>query len=133
MPTVQNQPVPVFDELLHNAGQLNLPELEQFVFRVIALQAQRRAPSLSKKETDLLMKINQGPPPEVRQRFRELNRKRKAETISPEEHQELLLLIEQIEQSDVERVKYLIELANLRGLSLTALMKELDIRPPAYE
>jgi len=133
MSTVQSRPLQSFDELLHNAGQLNLPELEQFVFCVIALQARRRAPSLSKTETDLLMKINQGPPPEVRQRFRELNRKRKAETISPEEHQELLLLIEQIEQSDVERVKYLIELANLRGLSLTALMKELDIRPPAYE
>jgi len=133
MPTVQSQPMPAFDELLHNAGQLNLPELEQFVFRVIALQARRRAPSLSKAETDLLMKINQGPSPAIRQRFRKLNRKRQAETITPEEHQELLALIDRIEQFDVERVKYLAELANLRGTSLKAVMKELDIRPPAYE
>jgi hypothetical protein len=79
------------------------------------------------------MKINQGPPSDIQRRFRKLNRKRKAETITPEEHQELLALIDRIEQFDVERVKYLAELANLRGKSLTALMKELDIHPPAYE
>ncbi|MGH7455208.1 MAG: hypothetical protein ACRENG_27885 [bacterium] len=46
------------------------------------------------------MKINQGPPPDIQQRFNELNRKRKAETITPEEHRELLSLIERIEQFD---------------------------------
>jgi len=79
------------------------------------------------------MKINQGPPPAIRQRFRKLNRKRRAETITPGEHQELMVLIDQIEQFDVERMKCFAELATLRGLSLKALMKELDIRPPAYE
>jgi len=87
---------------------------------------------LLKTETDLLMKINQAQL-DIRQRFRELNRKRQEETITPDEHQELLLLIEQIERFDVERVKYLIELANIRGVSLMTLMKELDIRPPAFE
>jgi hypothetical protein len=124
---------PSFDELLKYVSQLNLPEMDQFVFRVIALRAQRRAPNLSKTETELLMRINQGPPPDIQQRFRELNSKRKAEKITPEEHQELLALIDRIEQFDVERVKYLAELANLRGTSLKALMKELDIHPPAYE
>lgn len=134
MPTVQTRPAsPSFDELLNNVGQLNLPELDQFVFRVITLRAQRRVSNLSKTETELLMKINQGPPPDMQRRFRKLNRKRKAETITPEEYQELLALIDRIEQFDVERVKYLAELANLRGLSLTALMNELDIRPSTYE
>jgi hypothetical protein len=133
MTTVQSRPLPVVDELLNNVGQLNLPELDQFVFRVIMLRAQRRAPNLSKTETELLMKINQGTPPDIQRRFRKLNHKRKAEAITPEEHQELLALIGQIEQFDVERVKCLAELANLRGLSLTALMKELDIHPPTYE
>lgn len=100
MSTVQSRPSPSFDELLNNVGQLNLPELDQFVFRVIALRAQRRTPNLSKTETELLMKINQGPPPDIQQRFNELNRKRKAETITPEEHRELLSLIERIEQFD---------------------------------
>lgn len=124
---------PSSDELLHYVSQLNLPELEQFVFRVIALRAQRHAPNLSKTETDLLLKINLGAPPDLQQRFRELNRKRRAEKITPEEHQELLALIDRIEQFDVERVKYLAELAKLRGTSLKALTRELDIHPPAYE
>jgi len=72
-------------------------------------------------------------PPDIQKHYNELNAKRKAETLTPEEHQELLQLIDRIEKSDAQRVKYLAELAQIRGISLTALMKELDIRPPAYE
>jgi hypothetical protein len=43
----------------------------------------------------------------------------------------MLQLTDQIEKSDARRVKYMTELAQLRGISLTALMEELGIRPPA--
>jgi hypothetical protein len=122
-----------FDELLNSVAQLSLSELERFVLRVIELQAKRRAPNLPKDEARLLKKINQGLPPEIQKRYSELNAKRKAETLTPEEHQELLQLTGRIEKSDAERVKYLAKLARVRGTSLTALMKELDIRHPAYE
>lgn len=133
MSAVQNNSHLSFDELLNSVEQLSLSELEQFVFRVIELRAKRRAPNLSKDQAQLLKKINQGLSPDIQKRYNELNAKRKAETLTPEEHQELLQLTDQIEKSDAERVKYLAELAQLRGISLTALMKELDIRPPAYE
>jgi hypothetical protein len=47
MSTVQSRPSPSFDELLNHVGQLNLPELDQFVSRVLALRAQRQVPNLS--------------------------------------------------------------------------------------
>lgn len=56
------------DELLKAVGQLSPPELEQFAFRVLALEAQRKAPSLPRAEAELLLlKINQGVPTEVQE------------------------------------------------------------------
>jgi hypothetical protein len=118
-----------FDELLKAVEQLNLPDLEQLMSQVITLQARHKAPSLPKTESELLLKINQGLPLDVQKRFDKLVAKRQAETLTPYEHQALLDLTEQIEQSDAERVAYLAELANIRGVSLATLMEELDIRP----
>lgn len=120
------------DELLNGVEQLSLSELEQFVHRVLALQAKRKAPSLSQDETQLLMKINQGLPPDIQKRYNELSAKRRAETITLAEHQELLELIDQIEKSDAERIRLLAELARIRQTSLSALMEDLGIRTPAY-
>lgn len=78
------------------------------------------------------LKINQGLPDDVQRRFDELVARRQDETLTPDEHQELLHLIDQIEKSDVKRVQYLAELARLRGISLTTLMDQLGIHPPGY-
>jgi len=120
------------DELLKAIQQLSLPELEQFVSQVIALQAQRKAPSLPHAEAELLIKINQGVAFEIQKRYDELIAKRRAETLTPDEHDELLRLTDQIEQLEAHRVEYLSKLAHLRRTSLTELMQNLDIRPPAY-
>jgi hypothetical protein len=132
MSTVQVKTELPFDELLKAVEQLSLPDLEKLMSQVIALQAQRKAPSLSKDETELLLKINQGLPYDVQRRFDDLVAKRQDETLTPDEHQELLHLIDQIEKSDAKRVQYLAELARLRGISLTTLMDQLGIHPPAY-
>jgi len=120
------------DELLKAIRQLSLPELEQFVSQVIALQAQRKAPSLPHAEAELLIKINQGVAFEIQKRYDELIAKRRAETLTPDEHDELLRLTDQIEQLEAHRVEYLSKLAHLRRTSLTELMQNLGIRPPAY-
>ena len=132
MSTIQVKTELPFDELLKAVEQLNLADLEQLLSQIIALQAQRKASSLSKTETELLLKINQGLPVKVQQRFDELVAKRQAETLTAEEHQELLQLTDQIEKADAQRVQDLAELARLRGLSLTALLEELGITPPNY-
>ena len=71
-------------------------------------------------------------PDKIQKRFDELVAKRQEETLTTDEHQELLKLTDQIEKSDAKRVKYMAELARLRGTSLTTLMQELDIRQPAH-
>lgn len=116
------------DEVLKSVAQLEPHELEQVVNQFIALQARRRAASLSPTETDLLQQINQGLPPAVRARYEELNAKLHEETITPAEHEEFLQLSDQIEQADSERLRHLIALAQLRQVSVDTLMDQSGIR-----
>ena len=118
------------DEMLDGIAKLDTPELERFLSQVSVLLAQRKAPSLPEREAELLQKINQGLPTALQQRYDELTAKLEAETITPAEHQELLQLIDQIELADAERLQHLIELAQLRNMSLDELMDQLDIHPP---
>jgi hypothetical protein len=121
-----------FDTLLQAIEQLSMPDLEQLLSQVVRIQAKRKAPSLSSDETALMLKINQGLPPETQQRFDELVAKRQAETLTSNELQELIALTDRIEQSDAERIQCLAQLARLRGISLDVLMDTLKIQPPAY-
>ncbi len=120
------------DQLLKAIEQLSLSELEQLVFQVIAMQAQRKAPSLPRAEAELLLKINRGVSSEVQKQYDELIAKRQTETLTPDEHSELLRLTDEIEKLEARRMEWLAELARLRKTSLTALMDHLGIRPPAY-
>src|SRR5437016_4000460 len=88
------------EQLLEAAAQLSPAELEDFAAQVTALRAQRRAPSLPLAEADLLLKINEGLPPKVQQRYNRLIAKRRAETLTPDEYNELLILTKQSEQQN---------------------------------
>lgn len=116
--------------LLDAAMQMSRAELERFVARLFALKARQEAPSLTLRESKLLMKINQGAPAEVQQRYDSLMRKRRRHKLTRAEHREVLTLTQEIERHDVERVKLLSNLARLRGLSLRDLMQDLGIEPP---
>ncbi len=115
------------EDLLKAVEQLDLPELEQFVAQVIALRARRQAPTLPAAEADLLVRINQGLPAAIQQRYDELVAKRRAEQLSPAEHAELLRLTDQIEQREAERVQHLGQLAQVRGVSLSRLLDDLGL------
>lgn len=132
MSTLQVKTELPFNELLKAVEQLNLPDLEQLMSQVVVLQARRKAPSLPKNESELLLKINQGLPLDVQKRFDELVAKRQAETLTSYEHQELLDLTDRIEKLDAKRLECMANLASIRGIPLATLMKELDIRRPAY-
>ena len=120
------------DEVLQGLARLGTTELEQFVEKVIALQAQRRAPSLPQNETELFQQINCGLPADIRQRYDALNAKLHDETITPQEHEELLTLIDRIELADAERMQRLVALARFRGVSVDTLMEQLGIRRTTY-
>jgi hypothetical protein len=78
----------------------------------------------------LLQRINHGLPPEKRDRYQELIAKRQAQTLLPEEHQELLHLTDEAELADAERIAALVELARMRQVSLEELMRDPGLQPP---
>jgi hypothetical protein len=104
-------------------------EIEQLLSGLVQLRAERRAPSLSLTETELLSRINQGLPEEASRRYQELMAKRREGTLAPEEHRELLRLTDKAEALQVDRARHLAELARLRGTSLSALVEELGLQP----
>jgi len=121
-----------FDNLLKAVEQLSLTDLEQLMNQVVALQARCKAPCLTKDESELMLKISQSAPPDVRKRFAELVARRQEEKLTPDEHQELLRLNDLIEKSDAERMRHMLELARIRGVSLEVMMEELGMHPPAH-
>jgi hypothetical protein len=120
------------EQLLEAIEQLDQVELDEFVSRVIALRAKRQAPSLSKSESELLQRINQGIPVEIQKRYNELIAKRQEETLEPQEYDELISLTHKVEKLEAKRVADLIELARLRQVSLDELLAQLGIHTPTY-
>jgi len=121
------------EELLKAVDQLPTDQLEKFIEQVILLQARRRGPYVPHQEADLLLKIQEGLPETTQQRLDTLKSKNRAGTLTPEEHDEFLHLIAQVEGLNVQRVEALAELAQLRGVTLRAVMDSLGIHPPPYE
>ncbi len=62
-------------------------------------------------------------------RYYELMDKRRAGNLTPEEYRELLRLTDMAEEIQARRIQDLVELARLRGTSLSALMEELGLKP----
>lgn len=117
------------DDLLRAIQRLGMREREQLLARILVLRAKRSAPSLPARETELLLKINQGLPEQDTHRYQALMGKRRAGTLTPEEHRELLRLTDMAEAIQAERVRNLSELARLRRTSVSAVMDELGLQP----
>jgi len=78
MPTVQvksNIELGI-EDILAGIDQLDTPELENFLQQVSQLLARRKAKSLSKKETELLIKINEGLSRHEAERYKKLAAKK---------------------------------------------------------
>lgn len=82
---------------------------------------------LSQLESALLLKINEGLPKPLAQRLFELTAKRDRERLTPEEHEEITRLGDEVERRDVERLEALTLLAAKRKISLSALMVDLGL------
>jgi hypothetical protein len=128
------------------------PELEQRVLRAaahaglepeayivetlrdhLASDAQTQHPPaprhLPAQEADLLTQINHALSNVEWTRYHALIAKRQDETLMPDEQQELVALADEIEQANARRMGYLVELAHLRNVTLSALMQQLGLTP----
>jgi predicted nucleic acid-binding Zn ribbon protein len=117
------------DQLLAGVAQLDTPDLEQLLIQVRQVLAHRKNSSLPAPEIELLQKINQALPEELQQQYNDLSAKLRSQAITPNEHQDLLKLIDIVEQADCDRLQHLLQLSQLRNISLTELMQQLDIHP----
>jgi hypothetical protein len=129
MPTIQIET----EQLLNAALQMPQEEFEQFLAKLLSIKARERAPVLSERESELLLKINEGLSPTDAKRMKELIAKRQSYTITEAELQELIHLTDEAERLNVERLKHLIELAHLRNVTLDQLMDQLGLRPEPYD
>jgi len=83
--------------------------------------------SAATDEAELLLRINQGPSETVWRRYHDLSSRRDAESLTSQEHEELIGLSQTIEAADVKRLQYMAELAKLRGVSLRTIREQLGI------
>lgn len=91
-------------------------------------EMQRRLSArLSKRESELLTRINHGLSPDRQNRYIELRQKREDETLATNEETELLEIVEELENIWADRLQALIALAKLRKTTPQRLMNQLQI------
>lgn len=116
-------------QILQEAQRRGL-DAKSFVLDLLRETLASRATSQGTlRESELLEEINRGFPEEVWARYKELIAKRQAETLSAEEHSELIGLIDRIEVANAHRIECLAELATRRQVPLRKLMVEMGIEP----
>lgn len=121
------------EQLLKAVEQLSEQELERFFDKIIEMRSQHIAPRLSLTESELFAKINQPLSPNTRQLYHQQIAKRRAGSLTEKECEELLRLTDEVEKSDAERLRCLVELARIRNLSVDELMNQMGIQAPPYE
>jgi hypothetical protein len=128
MATLSIQTKITVDDFVEAAEQLPTAELEQLARRLLQINARRKAPNLPQREAELLEGIAQTGTYERQDRYHHLNRELKRRTLTQDEQNELLVLIDLSEAQTARRLALLIELSQLRGVSLSTLMKQLQIK-----
>ena len=117
--------------MLEGMANWEMPVLESFAQRVNEIVARRKSPNLSKEETELLQKINQGIPTAALEQYNTLKTKQKMVGLTESEQQELNGVIDFIEKKEGEFLGYLISLSRLRKMPLEKLRKQLGIKTPS--
>ena len=118
--------------LLKDFSQMPLDEIERFAQSLNALITQKKSTDKTYQDRVLLKKINQTVLGETKtKRYQLLVQKMEMETISDLEYNEFMQLAEYEEAIRYERLKYLVELAQLRSITLPQLMDNLGLNRPA--
>ena len=98
----------------------------------VADMVKQSVPSVQ-SESDLFQQIQIGLPEETWHRYHKLIDQRRDEVITAAELDELIQITDAIEAANVRRMRALVELSKLRGITLDETMNELGITPPTDE
>ena len=114
--------------LIGGFSEMPLQDLESFIRELNALVIRNRAVDKEKRDKFLLLKINQSILPEqIMEHYIFLQEKMEVESLSDTEYKELITLVTKEEKIRNKRFQYLLELSQLRGISLTELMHNLGL------
>ena len=108
-------------------------EFEEFFEKVLLIRANSQAINPRSNEAELLKKIYRKFSPEKLARFRFLKEKHQAGELSETEYAELAVLADSLEEFHAQRMKNLVKLSKMRGLSLEETMRQLGINLPDYD
>lgn len=119
--------------LLHSVDRMPITEIELFLKDINALLRRKKTQDKALRERQLLHKINHAVLDETKvSLYHILVEKLELGTITDAEHTEFDLLANQEEKLRNQRVKYMIELAQLRAVSLSQIMESLGLIPIAH-
>lgn len=121
------------ERLKESAAEAGL-DVDEYVIEILEEKVQPGASgelNPEEKERRLLEKISLGIPVATWKRYNYLKALRDNEQLDPEEHTELIHISDQIEEANAERMKHMIELAELKQVPLKELMKSLGIKAGA--
>ena len=119
------------EQFLQNEAQHRGVPLETLLTRTIVERwgTIRQSPSLSSRETELLLRLQTLFSPEQTREYLALSEQSDAGTLTAIDRERLLDLIEQRDHQNAERLAIVAELAGIRGISLHEMMAQLGIRP----
>lgn len=116
--------------LLRDADRMPVAELERFIIEVSAMLRRKKTQDKALRERQLLHKINRNVlDTDSAARYHVLVEKLELGTMTDVEHTEFDLLGNREEKLRNQRVKYMIELAQLREQTLPQIMKSLGLIP----
>ncbi len=114
--------------LIGGFSEMPLQDLEFFIKELNALVIRKRVVDKEKRDKFLLLKINQSILPEqIMERYIFLQEKMETKSLPDAEYKELLTLVTKEEKIRNKRFQYLLELSQLRGVSLIELMHNLGL------
>jgi hypothetical protein len=120
------------EQQFRKEATINGLSLDNYLLRLLQQASKISQKQLSSKqylESELLKKINLDITEEEWTNYRHLVGLMRAEKLTPQAHETLITLGDKIEIANAQRVKYLFELAELRGISVEKLMENLSIEP----
>ncbi len=126
MDTAQNKELKQIYQTLQN---LSIVELDALMQQIFTLRKQKMPSILSDSESELLRKINTGLPSALQKRYQALIKKRESESLNATEYSELIELTTYAETHNNQRLKYLIDLAQIRNIPLEQLIDDLQLNP----
>ena len=129
MATIKLQENEGLNDLIKSVEQLDIDNLEKLLERVLLIRAKKIAPTIGKKEANLLTIINQPIPQKLLKGFKKLSAIKKERRLSKKEYLTLTSILDEIEKLNADRLVALAALSKIQGKPLKQLMTQFGVGP----